>query len=79
VHFHFSLLERVSFDVSSRSGSEYSADSLTSIGNNVPLRNGKMGYSTEVSSDQSSCCCPETWLRSSVSPNTNKKHVSRHI
>jgi len=67
------------FDASSSSGSGYSADSLTCIGRNVTLSHWKIRESTQVSSGRLSYHCPETSFRSSVSPNTNEQHTSRHV
>jgi len=66
-------------DASSLSGSGYTAGSLTSIGRNVTLSYWKIGVSTQVSSGRSLYHCPETLLRSTVSPNTNVNHASCHL
>jgi len=68
-----------SLDVSSWSGSGYSAVVLRSIGRNSSLGHRKMRESTQVSRGHSSCNCPQTSLWSSVSPNTNEKHASHHL
>jgi len=69
----------VSLDASSWSASGYTAGSLTRIGNDVSLSHLKIGGSTQVSSGHSSCHCPESSLRSSVTPNTAEKHASRQL
>jgi len=68
-----------SLDLSSWLGSGYSAGSLTSIGPNVSLSHPKIEQSTHVLSGHSSYDCPETSLRSSVSPNTNEKHANCNL
>jgi len=73
------LCRSTSFDASSLSSSGYSAAALTSIGRYVSLSHRKIGESTRVSSGHSVYHCPEMSFRSSVSPNTNEKHPSRHL
>jgi len=65
-------------DVSSWSGSAYSAAPLTSIGRNCSLSVRKIGQSTRVSRGHSSYNFLETSLWSSVTPNCNEKHASHH-
>jgi len=68
-----------SLNLSSWSGSEYSAGFLTSIARNVSGSHRKIGETTQVSSGHSSFHCLETSLGFLVSPSTNMKHASHHL
>ena len=68
-----------SLDGSSSSSSGYCAGSMKSDGRNFSVWYRKIAESTQVLTRHSLDNCPETLLQSSVSPNINKKHVSRHI
>jgi len=68
-----------SYDASSSSGPGYSTGALTSIGRYVSLSHRKIEESTQLSSNHSSYHCRETSFRSSVSPDTNENHASRHL
>jgi len=63
-------------ELSSWSGSGYSAGSLTITGRDVSLGHRKIGESTQIWSGHSSYYCPETLLQSSVSPSTSENHDS---
>ena len=77
------LCRSASFDCSSSSGSRYSAGALTSIARNVSLSHWKIAESTQVLSGHLLYHllyhCPDTLFRSSLSPNTNENHSSRHL
>jgi len=65
-----------SLDVSSWSGSGYSAGLLTSIARNVSISHWEIGRSTQVTSGHSWYHCPERSLRSLVSPNTKENMLT---
>jgi len=57
---------------------EYSAALFTTTGRNASLTYRKISESTEVSSGYSCYHWAVMLLRSTISPNTNEKHASRH-
>jgi hypothetical protein len=69
---------KASVDNSSLLGSWYSAESLKSIGWNVAVNQQKIGDSTQESSGHLLYHCPDMSFCSSLSPNTNEKHVMCH-